>query len=159
MFPCVNSNPLKDSSNCSCTNFFPGSGENHQRCQSVNPTQKTKAANIIIIVTGCLTNKCSFFFQIFYFIEQTKLQRKCKSNSKNKTVSNNRWFFKWIFQHQLYRIKCHLIFKYFVLKYTCLNKLKVKADRSRELIKSMPAERLIKIQFHFQMDIASFNQL
>ena len=52
MFPCVNSNPLKDSSNCSCTNFFPGSGENHQRCQSVNPTQKTKAANSIIIVTG-----------------------------------------------------------------------------------------------------------
>ena len=65
MFPCVNSNPLKDSSNCSCTNFFPGSGENHQRCQSVNPTQKTKAANIIIIVTGCLTNKCSFFFKFF----------------------------------------------------------------------------------------------
>ena len=158
MFPCVNSNPLKDSSNCSCTNFFPGSGENHQRCQSVNPTQKTKAANIIIIVTGCLTNKCSFFFQIFYFIEQTKLQRKCKSNSKNKTVSNNRCFFKWIFQ--LYRIKCHLIcISTLFLQVPILNKLKVKADRSRELIKSMPAGRLIKIQFHFQMDIASFNQL
>ena len=39
--------------------------------------------------------------------------------------------------------------KYCVLTGPCLNKLKAKADRSRELIKSMPAGRLIKIQFHF----------
>ena len=126
--------------------------------QSTQP-RKLRQQTLLLLLQGVWQTNGLFFFQIFHFTEQRKLHRKFESNSKNKTVSNNRWFFKWIFQHQLYRIKCHLIFKYFVLKYTCLNKLKVKADRSRELIKSMPAGRLIKIQFHFQMDIASFNQL
>ena len=124
--------------------------------QSTQP-RKLRQQTLLLLLQGVWQTNAGFFFKFFISNNKENSKENSKAIQKIKLFPIIVGFFKWIFQ--LYRIKCHLIFKCFVLTGPCLNKLKVKADRSQELIKSMPALRLIKIQFHFQMDIASFNQL